>query len=183
MNVRSKQKRNPKLIITIVIAVVLVAGYSVTAYAAHLWPFPDDSSSTNTQTQQQDPSEGSDPSDKNNAPSTTSNKNVDATKTSNEIPENTTLTLTITDLSQDDNNGTINYTANLDDTNQTGSCVAEFTTDGAKPVTSTTNANQGVCGSVKIPDVEFTKLGTWTLTLHYYTNNTQVVATKTIDVH
>lgn len=174
MKTKKTHTKNTKIIAILSLVFLLTLGYTATAYFKQIWPFVE----ANTQ-QSKDVQKTS--STKDNAPSTDSNNNVDSTKGTNDVPVNTALSLTITDLSQQ--NGTVTYMANLSDTTQSGSCVAVYTTDGAKPVTSTTDAKNGTCGPVSLPEVGFSKLGAWTLKLRYYVNNAQVTVTKTIDIH
>lgn len=155
--------------------VVLVGIYFALAHHFLYWPFQAPSTA---QQHAQDVAANSQPTKKTEAPTSSTNPNVDATKTTDEIPSNTSVSATITQLEQQ--NGQVTYAADLNDKAQNGTCAAEYTSDGARPITSTTNALNGICGPVSTPDVQFTKLGTWTLTLRYYVNNTQAVTSKTI---
>ena len=164
----------------IILSIVLVGCASAYAYLAHSnkwWPFLQ---ANNTQQSKQDVLSNNTPADKKSAPTKNTNSNVDATKTTDQIPNNPALSLTITKLEQ--KNGAVAYQAELNDKTQNGTCAAEFTSEGARPVTSTTSASNGICGPVSIPELQFTKIGDWKLTLRYYTNNTQVSTQQTFSV-
>ena len=179
MKLPQQHKNTLRYGIGTLLALVLAAGiYAYVAHSHSWWPFV---KSTNTTQSKQDVLSTNTPADKKNAPTTKTNNNVDSTKTTDQIPTNPSLALTITKLEQQ--NGNVTYQAELNDKAQTGTCAAEFTSPGARPVTSTTNATNGVCGPVNIPELQFTKIGDWTLTLRYYTNNTQVSTQQTFTVH
>ena len=180
MKTQQKYKNNRKIIAISSLVIAIIVGYTATAYLKQLWPFMN---ATIQQSKDVPKTSSSDnnPTIKNNAPSTDSNTNVDSTKGTNQVPVSNALSLSITELLQQ--NGAVTYKADLSDKTMNGSCVAVYTTDGAKPVTSTTDAKSGVCGPVSLPEVGFSKLGEWTLTLRYYVNNTQVTASKAIDIH
>lgn len=101
---------------------------------------------------------------------------VDVTKNTSQVPIATDTSIAITSLTQQ--NGQVSYVATISGEGS-GTCAALFTHTASKPVENTTSAS-GVSCSGSIPDVEFDILGTWTLTLRYYTDNHQTVATKDI---
>jgi hypothetical protein len=123
-------------------------------------------------------SDSQNPQSKSNLPSTDST-NVDPSKSTDEVPVKQDASLIITKLEQ--SGGSVSYAATFDGIDGNGTCSAQFTASGAKPVTSTTKASGQEC-SASISEVNFNLIGTWTLTLRYYTANTQVTATKAINV-
>jgi hypothetical protein len=118
------------------------------------------------------------PSTKNGTPA--SSPDVDNTKTTDNIPVAKETKVSIKDLAQQ--NGSITYSATIENPGESGTCSATFTHDNDRPVVRTTTAEESTCGPVVIPEAEFSTLGQWTLTLRYYTNNTQAITTKTIEI-
>lgn len=104
-------------------------------------------------------------------------------KTSDQIPTSTNLTATISLFSQADH--MVNAAATIN-TSQAGTCVISFTTDGSKPVSKTvdsTNTGNSQQCSVSINEVEFDKLGTWNLSIIFYTSdNTKVEASREVTI-
>jgi cytoskeletal protein RodZ len=180
MKLPRKINHTTRNVIIIVTSFMLIGGgtYFYSASRNQWWPFIH---SHNTQQSKQDVLSNHTPSDKKSAPTAQTNSNVDATKTTDQIPTNPSLILTISKLAQE--NGAVTYEASLNDKNQNGTCAAEFTSKGARPITSTTDAKNGTCGPISIPELQFTKIGDWNFTLRYYTKNTQVSAQKTLSIH
>lgn len=108
------------------------------------------------------------------------NKNVDTTKNTSEIPISTTTSVQITQLVQDDQK--VTYSAKITDPSSSGTCSAVFTNPAAQPVTSVTTTSSDTCGPVSIPNAQFVTLGIWKLTLRYYADNLQAVATQEINI-
>lgn len=119
------------------------------------------------------------PQSKANLPSQSDTPGVDPNKSTNEIPVKQDASLSITSLQQ--SGGSVSYAATFSGIDGGGTCSAEFTAPGAKPVTRTTQPSGQDC-SASIPEMEFTQLGEWTLTARYYNSNTQVSATQAINV-
>ncbi len=111
----------------------------------------------------------------------TTNINVDTSKNTTEVPVSTEVKLIIDQLSED--NGSVLYRATVTNPGESGTCSAEFTNPNSKPVTKVTDATGGICGPVSLSVNEFDSLGSWTLTLRYYTGDTQAVATKTLQIN
>ncbi len=104
----------------------------------------------------------------------------DANKDSSEIPKSTNISLTIDLLEQA--NGRITYSATVSNPADKGTCSVVFTREGSKPVTRVDETQTEKCGPISIPELEFESVGPWLMTLRYYSNNTQAVATKMIEV-
>lgn len=105
----------------------------------------------------------------------------DTSKNTGNIPVSPTTTINIDSVVQSD--GMVTYNATIISPGGSGTCSAMFTKDGSKPVTRVSNTSSDKCGPVSIPELEFESVGVWTLTLRYYTNETQAIATKTVEVH
>lgn len=180
MNIRNKKSQLPQKIawLCAVLAIIGVGTYVV--YSLHIWPF-----STTPRQSIQDAANSSDatnPQQKQNTPSTESLKGTGVDKTTNEIPTATGGSLEITKLNQQ--NGQVSYAASISGVQTPGTCSALFenVNKAARPVTRVTNSTATSCPDTSIPETEFVALGSWTLTLRYYVNDSQLVATKTIEV-
>jgi len=105
-------------------------------------------------------------------------------KTTNEIPEDTTLAASIDDLYQEGD--TIHFTGSVNTPNGKGTCTVVFSNENDKPVTRTVDAtskgDNTVCGPVEISNLEFSFVGTWQVTFRYFENDTQVSTEGTIDI-
>lgn len=122
--------------------------------------------------------------DSNNSSTGTSNE--DSTKSpsssnetstpSDEIPVSEAGAVTITNLNQ--KSGYVNVLATVSNFTPT-QCVYTFTSEGSKPVT---RAQDGSCSGVSIPQEEFDKIGTYTLTVSVYGQGEKLTATKDIYV-
>lgn len=109
------------------------------------------------------------------------NPNVDETKNTSEIPVDTSGTISITTLSQ--SNGQVNFTATVSDNlSDNGTCTVTFSNTNARPVTRTITASNHTCGPQSIPETEFSTLGTWQVTARYFSNNTQVTTTSSVEI-
>lgn len=111
---------------------------------------------------------------------TTVNDNVDTTKNTAEVPVSNETTLVITNLYQEGNN--VIYQAKVTNPGASGTCSAVFTNSVSKPVTYTSNISGGDCGPFTLSINNFDSVGSWLLTLRYYSGNEQVVATKNIEL-
>ena len=101
-------------------------------------------------------------------------------KTTNQIPPSTVMTMTIDTL--EEKNGTVTYSGTVTNPVPNGACSAVFSSKINRPVTSTPIYSNGTCGPASIPAADFTSIGTWTLTLSYFTNDSQVSASKDINI-
>lgn len=105
-------------------------------------------------------------------------------KTTDQIPENTDITVTITSLQQHDD--MVTFSATTTSTAADGKCVITFTNPNDRPISRTIDAavgqNNSQCGPISIPAHEFSFIGDWTATIRYYSNETQAVASKVISI-
>lgn len=172
-NSNTKKHRNLKPFVLAAI-ILLAAGAGTYAYLHY----------TDAQIAQQEAANKSGRADeiKQNTPAVTENQtneqpgDVDTPQTSEEVPLSTSATVTISSFAQ--TNGAVRASAQV---SGTGTCVFQYTTDGDKPVVDEVTVSGGVCSSER-PEVEFSKLGSWTLKVTYYTNNERVEATQSVTI-
>lgn len=182
MKILSKKNTTKKILIT---SAALAVVFGLALYAAHhfeVWPFKKQATiqTQSPTTQNTSKTDGVAPQAKVDSQKTDTNPNVDTSKTTNEIPASPATSLTITNLSEQ--NGNVTYSAAITNPGTSGTCSAVFTSKIDRPVTHSEAANGTQCGPTSIPANTFTSIGQWTLTLRYYTNNTQATATKTIEI-
>jgi len=181
MKLQSRKTHTKNRIILGCLVLVLLVGFMGFSYAKKTWPVnlwtstpTSDSSSIKTKEMNDQQSVDDKASIEDRSP------DVDVSQTTNNVPVSPTTTIEVSDLSQ--SNGAINYTAKISGASTGGTCNANFSNDIARPVSRTTSASNGACGPVSIPETEFSTIGQWKLTLRYYTNDTQAVITKDIEV-
>lgn len=116
---------------------------------------------------------------KQDAPTVTENSNTSQQQglTSEQIPVSTAATVTITSFSQE--NGVVRASAQV---SGEGTCVFQYTTEGDKPVVQEVAVSAKSCSSER-PEVEFSKIGTWSLKVTYYTNNERTEAVRDVTIH
>lgn len=114
--------------------------------------------------------------------STSKNSNTD--KTSDQVPVNKDLIATITRLEQTDE-GVI-FSATVTNSPTAGRCVVTFTNPNDKPVVkevdATTKDGTALCGPLTVSPLEFSYLGEWQVTLRYYFNDQQAVASEKVTI-
>lgn len=168
-----KASHKKVIILSIIGALLVVAGASAYFMATR----PNDS--VQKSHDKANSSDTQNPQSKANLPSSDNTSGVDPNKSTSEIPVKQDASLTITSLQQ--SGGSVSYAATFAGIDGGGTCSAQFTATGAKPVTRTTQPSGQEC-SASIPEMEFTQLGEWTLTVRYYNSSTQVTATQAINV-
>ena len=178
-----KTNKSPKKTALIVIGAlfIILAVATYAAYTYEIWPFADRQSDIEKQ-EAANATDETNPQQKKNLPSSEELKASGGDKTTDQIPVATAGSLEITSLEQ--RNDDIVYSASLANTTTPGTCSALFEhADGAaRPVTRTTQSTTDGCPETAIPQAEFAALGNWKLTLRYYVNDTQLIATKTFEV-
>lgn len=171
-----KYFRKNKQAAFIYLGLVIIALLGIVGYMYYKKSVTDIATNTNNQSIVTSTDSGVVQQDK--APAATSG--VDTSKNTAEIPVSKDTTLEITKLEQ--NTQGVTYAASITNPGATGTCSAVFTNTGAKPVTQV-NAVTGVtCGPYVVPSASFDMIGSWLLTLRYYNDSTQAVATQTIEV-
>lgn len=182
MNIRKTTPRSKKAAaITVALLLVALLAAGTYAYAYQIGPF-----AYLKQQATEDAANSSDatnPRQKVDTPSQEATKGTGADKTTDQIPVAPQGEIAITNLTQQD--GNVTYTASLSGVDLTGTCSALFEhADGAaRPITQTTQANETGCPETSIPEMNFSARGTWTLTLRYFVNDTQLLTTKTFEVN
>jgi hypothetical protein len=118
-----------------------------------------------------------------NGSSDKSNSSI-SSKTSEQVPDSSTVTVNIDRSSQAD--GLVSSIAVINNTSESGSCVFIYSTPDAKPVSreakSTLIDTKNTC-SIGIPEVEFNKLGLWNLTVYFYLNDQKSETTKDVTIN
>lgn len=120
---------------------------------------------------------------KQNAPVQTKEQADQQNQTTENVP--TSSNTSLGELTAKQSGGSITASATIHNPGSgSGSCVFTFENDNDKPVVRQTAPTSGgsICDSGNIPEQEFTYLGQWKLTLRYYSNNTQAVATTDITI-
>lgn len=98
---------------------------------------------------------------------------------SDDIPVNPALAITNIGFSHSE--GFINASAEVTGATQEGVCVFSFETNEGRPVV--VQANGSTDCTVKIPEVEFDKIGAWNLTVTFYQDNQKTSLSKEVVVN
>ncbi|MFO0887126.1 MAG: hypothetical protein U0413_02775 [Candidatus Saccharimonadales bacterium] len=110
-------------------------------------------------------------------PTKTNNQVSD--KTSDQIPATTTSSIKIVSVEQSGGQITVDAETSGD---SGGKCVFSFTTTEDKPVVREVLVSGNKCNT-SIPEVEFTKLGTWNLTATYYVNDKKAETSQNVTIN
>lgn len=167
----SQKKHTPKFIIFSLVGIVLIA---LALYG--VWRYRQ----AQIETQQQAINQSGRAEEvKQDAPTVTENSNTSQQQglTSEQIPVSTAATVTIASFSQED--GVVRASAQV---SGEGTCVFQYTTDGDKPVVQEAAVSAKSCSSER-PEVEFSKIGTWSLKVTYYVNNERAEAVRDVTIH
>lgn len=167
-----KQTRLKKTLLAGLIAIaLLVLGFVIyyfffapkdptTSYAPQ---YPDSTSAKNSETRE-------------TAPETTKTPESQAGQIAENIPVASSGSIEIVDLNQRD--GFVNALAQVSGFTST-KCVYLFESEGARPIV---REIVGACSGVSIPQVEFEKIGTYTLTVTAYNDSQKVTTSKELSV-
>ena len=169
-----KKTSRTKFIISITIIGVLLAGviaYLIYASGKHTTPV------AQPQTQQTEPPTNTKAGV---LPSNGSTSTPTTDKTTNQIPVSTAMSIVIDTLVEQ--NGAVDYSGTVTNPVAGGACSAVFTSKINRPITLSPTYSAGKCGPDTISANSFTSIGTWTLTLRYFTNTTQVSVSKDINI-
>ena len=180
-NLQTKKRLNKTSLLALGAAILLLAGATYAAYTYKVWPFIGNQSEEEKAVVASE-SDLTNPRQKANLPSVENEVKTGANKTTEEIPVANSGTLDITTLEQRDMD--IVYAASLQNAAPSGTCSAlfEHSAGAARPVTRVTKPTADGCPETAVPEVEFVARGDWKLTLRYFVNDTQLVATKTFEV-
>ncbi len=105
--------------------------------------------------------------------------NNSTSTTTDKIPTSEDLRTTITSTSQKD--GTVYAEAIITGATAEGTCVFTYTTPEDRPVVQQVTSANKTCKS-SIPEVQFSKLGTWNLQVIFYLNNVKSEANKSVSI-
>jgi cytoskeletal protein RodZ len=100
--------------------------------------------------------------------------------TTNQVPTSSAMTVQISNFSQ--SNGTVNATATIAGSSKAGTCVFSFNSPEDRPVIKQVPSTLESC-SVSIPEVEFSRLGSWKLTVTLYVDNAKAEATQNVTIN
>lgn len=170
---RSIKNRNKKPLI-IAVAVVIIIG--ATAGAGFYKINQDTAQKRDAQTSNKQRADEVKRDAKNNSNKEGLPSNSES-KTSDQVPTSTTSSISITSTSQ--SSGKVEATAQASDE---GICVFQYTTEGDRPVTIQSTTNSKTCTS-SVPEVQFSKLGTWKLTVTLYVNDEKAEATRDVTIN
>jgi hypothetical protein len=123
---------------------------------------------------------------KKNAPKQTAAQAAEDNKTSQDVP--VSADLSVTNVRASEQGSAVSASADIGGAKDvSGNCVFTFSNDLAKPVVRqvapTGGASDLSCNTGDINNVEFSVIGTWKLTVNYYTNNQQASGTGSIDIN
>lgn len=118
-----------------------------------------------------------DPTTKNKG-NNTSVEGVDTNKTTNEVPESKSIAISIKSINQSSGSVTAKISINSP---QKGVCSFTFSKDRARPVVRSIETSTDSC-EVSIPEQEFEMIGTWSLSAHFFSNDTQASATGSVSI-
>ncbi len=97
--------------------------------------------------------------------------------TTEQIPTGVSQSVAILSVTQSD--GKVNAVAQ---TSSEGTCVFQYTTDGDRPITTQVATSAKQCTN-SVPEIQFSKLGTWKLTVTFYVNNEKVEDSRDVAIH
>ena len=178
---KNKFKKNKFLVIAIALVVVVTGSYIGAAAKLELWPFSKDTPSS-----EEKDTNSTNNTSKGGQPVVDNDKGqeINPGNTSDQVPVNESASAEITELDQRNNN--VLFTAIVKNVTQPGTCVVTFSNPNDKPVTreveSTIKDGVTVCGTITIPQLLFTYIGTWDVEFHFYSSNQQVQANGKIDI-
>ncbi len=172
----NKTKSKKTLIIVLVIIILAsVGGYFYFKKEQQNNSVKDNAQTSSAKTDiiNQDKNTTIDPSD----PSKPTDKVSDTT--SDQVPVSTTTSIKITSVSQ--SGGRVVAVAETTG-ESSGKCVFSFTTPDDKPVVKEVTATNNKC-EVNIPEVEFTKIGSWSLNVSYYAGDKKAEDTRDVTIN
>lgn len=96
--------------------------------------------------------------------------------TNDTVPVSADLSVSIDTVVQQNRTLTIKAT-----TSSSGTCVFQFTTENDKPVISQAQVVENTC-TAAIPEVQFSRLGTWQLRVTYYRDGNKTEARQDVTI-
>lgn len=104
---------------------------------------------------------------------------VDSNKTTDEIPQSTTISISLDSTTQ--SSGNVVAKVSIKNNSQDGVCSFTFSKENARPVVRSIDTSSNSC-EVSIPEQEFEMIGTWNVSVHYFSNNTQATVEGSVSV-
>ena len=185
MIAKTSPKKTRKIILIVAIVLFVAAcAYLGVALKTQLWPF----STQQTSSSNSDSADDTQPQNngKEQIIDNQSDTNVDNSLTPDQIPTDTSLVASITQLRQDSSSGDITFSGLVKGSAHNGSCVVTFSNPNDKPVTrqvdGTLKDNTAICGPIIFNELEFSYLGTWSVQFNYYVDGQQANANATINI-
>ncbi len=180
-NQKNKKKRTIYVVSAVVLALLgllfVLEKTHVTDFVKN--PFSKTVPTATTNAQKTDTANKNDPTEGNKTSQTTT-PGVDSSKSTSEIPSTSTLKATVDSLTQQ--NGVVTASVSLSDpSSSAGTCSFTFTKDQAKPVVRSVVASNLQCAT-SIPELEFSSIGQWVLTVRYFNNDAQASAQQEITI-
>jgi len=100
--------------------------------------------------------------------------------TSDEVPVSNALSVSISNTGQ--SNGVVTSAATVTGLDESGTCVFTYSTPGDRPVVQQVTTTNKICQS-NIPEVQFSKLGTWKLSVVFYQNNARAETSQNVTIN
>jgi len=176
-----KTSRRRKIIITVVIALILAGAGIYAVYALNKKSEDKNAADPTNHSAKHKTADDADSQDKSASNANSSGSGLpdnSDSKTSEQVPANTALSVSITSASQ--SGGMVKADAQ---TNGGGTCVFLYQpADGGKPVTRQVAVNNNSC-AVSISQNEFAYLGQWKLTVTYYENNGKAEVSQNVTIN
>lgn len=170
MKIAKNKNKGKKILIGYLAALLLVAAALFFLYKTN--QSHQNSSNTSTAEQKNEPSKVK---TKTEDDTSTLPDNSEST-TTEQIPDTASQAITILSTTQSD--GKVGAVAQA---SSDGTCVFQYTTDGDRPVTTQAATNAKQCVS-SAPEIQFSKLGTWKLTVTLYVNNEKVEDSRDVEI-
>jgi cytoskeletal protein RodZ len=179
---KRKSTKKRYVVVAIAAAFIAVTDFS-SAQAFNLWPFQKQTIQNSDSSPSPKPNH---PSPKNNATTTKGDTQspIDPGKTADQVPISSAMAATITTL--EETGQQIQFAASVTNSPTAGVCVVTFSNPNDRPVTQQVNAtvsnSTASCGPLNVPASEFSYLGTWQVTFHYYLGSQQATSQGTITI-
>jgi cytoskeletal protein RodZ len=187
MKIQKKSNRNRLIVLVCAVLVFLLCILAVIFFFRHRIAQPStyspQSSSPKSSDQKSESTTGTSKSQSKESlakTESTTRAGVESHTTTDKVPLDPAASINITKLEQANRN--IIYQATVANIRDGGICSATYESQDTQPIVNTVTASSMTCGPVSIPEMSFTKLGKWKLTLRYFSDNKQVIATKEIEV-
>ena len=177
MKLAPKNTTGKKTLLIIAIVVLLLGLGVGVAYGLRLGPF-----SEVTQTSSSPQVSTSTDQEKSTEATKSDSKGTPAT--SDTVPVSKTLAAKITRLSQDGEN--VLFSSTVENAAGKGTCVVTFTNPNDKPVVrsydSVSKDSFQICEEVKIPALEFSYTGPWSVNFRFYSDNEQIIVDSQLEI-